>query len=317
MEHGKGECEMVSIRGRLTTALVLALGLVLAETAVAQTPLSTGASNLGSQPPGIAFGPQHLPENLFGPVYTGTVRIVSPRNVLSILEAARGTRTRVILNLSTTPGSQDPDGAFSLERWRARVDRFARIDFEPYIADGTLLGHYLMDEPHSPNNWNGKAVPFSDIEEAARYSKARWPNMTTFVRTHPGFLAGAPFTWAYVDAAWAQYSARRGDVRAYLEENVASARSLGLGLVVGMNVLTGGSSESGIRGYQERTRAMSASQIRTWGSILAAEPYACALSIWKYDKDNPAYLDRPEVQAAMAEVSQIATNRPRASCRVR
>jgi hypothetical protein len=308
---------MVSVRGGLTTVFVLALGLILAETAVAETALSTGVSDLRDQPLGIAFGPQHLPQNLFGPVYTGTVRIASPRNVVSILEAARGTRTRVILNLSTTPGSRNPDGSFSIERWKARVDRFTRINFEPYIADGTLLGHYLMDEPHSPKNWNGKPVPFSDIEAAARYSKARWPNMTTFVRTHPEFLAGAPFTWVYVDAAWAQYSARRGDVRTYLEENVASAKSLGLGLVVGMNLLTGGSSESGIRGYHEGTWAMSASQIRAWGSILAAEPYACALSMWKYDKDNPAYLDRPDVQAAMAEVSQIATNRPRASCRVR
>jgi hypothetical protein len=295
---------MVSMRGRLRTAFVLALGLIFAEAAVAQ-------------PPGIAFGPQQLPEHLFGAVYTGTVRIVSPRNAVSILEAARAARARVILNLSTTKASQDADGSFNLERWKARVDRFTRIDFEPYIADGTLLGHYLMDEPHSPNNWNGKAVPFSDIEEAARYSKARWPSMTTFVRTHPDFLAGAPFTWAYVDAAWAQYTARRGDVRAYLEENVASARSLRLGLVVGMNVLTGGSSDGGTRGSQEGTWAMSASQIRAWGSILAAEPYACAFSIWKYDKNNPAYLERPDVQAAMAEVSQIATNRPRASCRVR
>jgi hypothetical protein len=84
-----------------------------------------------------------------------------------------------------------------------------------------------------------------------------------------------------------------------------------------MNLLTGGTSESGIPGYLPRTWAMSASQIRRWGSVLAAEPYACAFSMWKYNKADPAYLERPDIQAALADVSRVATNRARAACQVR
>jgi hypothetical protein len=266
---------------------------------------------------GIAFGPQHLPEHLFGSTYTGTVWLASPRTIMTKLEAARRARAQVILNLSSTKGSQNPDGSFSLELWKKRVDRFKGLNFEPYIADGTLLGHYLMDEPHSANNWNGKPVPLADIEAAARYSKQLWPDMTTVVRTHPGFLEGATFPWVHVDAAWAQYSARRGDAKAYIESNVASARALGLGLVVGLNVLTGGSKEGGTPGSRAGTWAMSASQIREWGSILATAPYVCAVSLWKYAKDDPSYFERSDIQSAAADVSRLAANRPRASCRVR
>lgn len=302
--------------GALVALLVLAVATAASGGAGAAAAIAA-AGELATARGGIAFGPQHLPASLFDSNYTGTVWIVGPSRVTSQLEAARRARARVVLNLSTTSGSKTPDGSFSLELWKRRVDRFKDIDFEPYVADGTVLGHYIMDEPHSAKNWNGKPVPFADIEAAAKYSKERWPRMTTFVRAHPGFLAGAPFRWMYVDAAWAQYSARKGDVRAYVESNVASARALGLGLVVGLNLLSGGTSESGIAGYNKGKWAMSARQIRRWGRILAAEPYACALFMWKYDKSNPAYLERPDIKAALAEVGEVAANRPRATCRVR
>jgi hypothetical protein len=300
----------------LLAAWILALAApeTVAGQIMAAAPLADGSPRARE---GITFGPQHLPEHMFSATYTGTVWLASPRTILAKLDAARRARAQVILNLSSTKGSQNPDGSFSLELWKKRVDRFKDLNFEPYIADGTLLGHYLMDEPHSANNWNGKPVPFADIEASGRYSKQLWPNMTTFVRAHPGFLEGAPFRWAHVDAAWAQYTARRGDAKAYIENNVASARSLGLGLVVGLNVLTGSSKDGGTPGPRAGTWAMSASQIREWGSILAAEPYVCAVSLWKYAKDDPSYFERPDIQAAVADVSRLATNRPRAGCRVR
>jgi hypothetical protein len=223
----------------------------------------------------------------------------------------------VILNLSTTAGSQAPDDSFSLQLWKQRIDRFRNFDFEPYIADGTVLGHYVMDEPHSASNWGGRPVPFADIEAAAQYSKRLWPNMTTFVRTHPEFLEEAPFRWVYVDAAWVQYTARRGDVERYLERQVASAQSLGLGLVVGLNILNGGTAEGGIPGDLNGKWAMSASDIRSLGRVLAAEPYACAFSMWKYDKADPSYLQRSDIKAALVEVGEVAANRPWMSCRVR
>jgi hypothetical protein len=303
---------------RLVGVLALvALSLASAMPAAASGPATASPVRLVPERQGIPFGPQHLPPPLFDGVYTGTVWIASPSTVIAQLNAARRAGARVMLNLSTTKGSQNADGTFSLALWRQRVDRFNGIDVDPYVADGTLLGHYVIDEPHSKPNWGGRPVPFADVEAAARYSKELWPRMTTFVRSHPEFLEGAPFRWQHVDAAWAQYSARRGDVTAYLERSVASAKRLGLGLVVGLNLLTGGTAESGIAGYHPGKWAMSASQIRALGRVLAAEPYACAFSMWKYDKTDASYLERGDIKTAIAEIGRVAADRPATSCRVR
>src|SRR5688572_24192420 len=283
-------------------------------------PLLIGASFMAapaSAEVGIPFGPQHLPAQLLDSTYTGSMWIASPVTVLAQLEAARQAGARVMLNMSTTAGSQAADGSFSLELWKGRINRFRDMDLEPYILDGTILGHYVMDEPHSASNWGGQPVPFADIEAAAKYSKKLWPNMTTFIRTHPEFLEGARFRWKYVDAAWVQYTARRGDAAEFLALQVASAQSLGLGLVVGLNLLNGGTAESGIPGTLPDKWAMSADQIRSIGPTLAAEPYACAFSMWKYDKADPSYLERDDIKAALVEVGQVAANRPAMSCRVR
>lgn len=296
---------------------LVALSLAGVVPVSASAPATASPARLVPERQGIPFGPQHLPPARFDAIYTGTVWIASPSRVIAQLDAARRAGARVMLNLSTTRGSQNADGTFSLTLWRQRVDRFKGLDFDPYIADGTLLGHYVMDEPHSAPNWGGRRVPFADVEAAARYSKELWPRMTTFVRSHPEFLEGAPFRWQHVDAAWAQYSARRGDVTAYVERSVASAKRLGLGLVAGLNLLTGGAADSGIPGYHPGKWAMSASRIRALGRVLAAEPYACAFSMWKYDRTDPSYLERPDIRAAIAEIGRVAADRPPASCRVR
>jgi hypothetical protein len=266
---------------------------------------------------GIPFGPQHLPAQLLDSTYTGSMWIASPVTVMAQLEAARQAGARVMLNMSTTAGSQAADGSFSLELWKGRINRFRDMNFESYILDGTILGHYVMDEPQSASNWGGNPVPFADIEAAAKYSKKLWPNMTTFIRTHPEFLEGAPFRWKYVDAAWVQYTARRGDAAEYLALQVASAQRLGLGLVVGLNLLDGGTGESGIPGTAPGKWAMSADEIRSFGRPLASEPYACAFSMWKYDKNDPSYLERDDIKAALVEIGEIAATRPAMSCRVR
>ncbi|MBA3659557.1 MAG: hypothetical protein H0W67_08165, partial [Gemmatimonadales bacterium] len=201
-------------------------------------------------PSSIPFGPFHLPDDRFGAPFTGALRNGNdPSEVLVTLAAARRAHVHIILNMFV--GRRyitRPDGSFDLERWKARIDRFRNVGLEPYVADGTLAGHYLLDEPHDPSNWNGLPVPLSDIEAAAAYSKSIWPDLTTFVRTHPSFLAKAPFRWVALDAAWAQYASRRGNPREYAQRNARIAQRLGLGLVVGLNVLDGGEGRSGRRG---------------------------------------------------------------------
>jgi hypothetical protein len=134
----------------------------------------------------------------------------------------------------------------------------------------------------------------------ARYSKSIWPSLPTVARVSPTALASAGFRWTYLDAGWAQYTTRQGDLRTYVSNEAAKAKLEGLGLVVGLNLLEGASSG-----------AMTASQIKQFGTILAQEPSACALVGWSYDA---GYLGQSGIREALDSVATVARRRNAASC---
>jgi hypothetical protein len=290
------------------------------ETAAVRTVQDIGLSNaLPSATRGIPFGFWHLSLAEFRPPFTGAVlNGTDPASVLLTLEAARKAKVQVILNMFVSPRRvKSPDGSFDLGLWQQRIDRFATINLEPYIADGTLAGNMLLDEPHTPSKWNGKVVPYADLEAAAEYSKRLWPGLPTLVRSDPVYLRKAPFKWVYLDAAWAQYAARRGNPEAYAARQAAAARAAGLGLVLGLNLLDGGDGSSGSRGTKLKYWTMSAPEVLNYGAALIKEPRACALLLWKYDRDDTTLFAQPDIQAALDSLGRLAAERPTAKCRIR
>jgi hypothetical protein len=110
------------------------------------------------------------------------------------------------------------------------------------------------------------------------------------------------------------YESWRGNPRSWIKGQVALAKRAGLGLVVGLNLLNGGTESSGIKGTKRKFYSMSASQIKKWGAIMLEEPYACAFFAWKY---NHSYHERPDIQRALAELVEQAKKHPETSCRQR
>ncbi len=121
-------------------------------------------------------------------------------------------------------------------------------------------------------------------------------------RSEPSELAKATFQWSYLDAGWAQYNTKMGDVGTYIASEVAQARNERLGLVAGLNV----DDASGLN-----TPPMTASQIKAYGTVLASQPYVCALAGWKYDA---TYLSQTGIRAALDSVATVARNRASGSC---
>jgi hypothetical protein len=185
--------------------------------------------------------------------------------------------------------------------WKERVSRFKGIDFSAFVEDGTIIGHYLIDEPNDPYNWNGQPVPGSTVEDMAAYSKQLWPKMATVVRTEPGYLAEWSGTYRYLDAAWAQYLYRKGDPGDYIRRNVADAKKEGLALVVGLNLIDGGTNGGN----------MSASLVESAGSTLLGDSYPCAFISWQYDEQ---YLSRSDIKTAMSHLSAKAAQHAMQSC---
>jgi hypothetical protein len=259
---------------------------------------------------GIPFGAFHPPIELYGPEYSGSYRAPKPDSLLIELEAARRTNTRVMLNFSGPSWWFADGGGFNMTKWKQRVDRFRAIDFGSYIADGTVVGHFIMDEPADPSNWNGDLVTPAELDEMARYSKEIWPNLPAIVRAWPVYVKDYQFQ--YLDAVWAQYLWRLGDIDSFIATNVNLAKAAGLALVAGLNVSNGGSPSSGIPGRNPGKQAMNAEEVRTWGSILLSEPYMCALIVWRY---MPDYFARQDIQEAMLDLNHQAENHPKQDCR--
>ena len=125
----------------------------------------------------------------------------------------------MVLSLPGGPSAYtNADGTFNFELWKLRVSRYTVVDFSSYISDGTILGNYIIDEPSCSSCWGGQAIPQSTVEAMAQYSKSLWPNMKTIARADPTWLAAFSGQYVYLDAGWAQYVMRKGDVNTYLSQ---------------------------------------------------------------------------------------------------
>ena len=265
---------------------------------------------------GIVFGTNSLDASLLSSVHTGTLRGggVTEQNVGQLLADVKAKGGRIVLKLCNGSDSyvKNGDGTFSLTKWKSLVSRFKSSNLGPYISDGTIVGHYLIDEPQRTQRWGGKEISRATLEEMAKYSKSLWPTMPTFVRAVPSWLAAGSQNYSYLDAGWAQYTAGKGTVNDYISSEVAAAKKKGLGLAVGLNVLDGGDGSSRIAGFTRGKYAMSANEIRTYGTALLNQTYACAFYNWMYDA---GYYGRSDIKSAMADMSAKARNHLRTACK--
>jgi hypothetical protein len=260
-----------------------------------------GVPQLAATSGGIPIGTFGQPVTAFGAQFNGAQRIISSDYLLRDLADIKARGGRVMLDLA---GAQrywkDAAGHFSMTKWKERVNRYKNVNFSSYIDDGTIIGHYLIDEPNDPTNWNGVIVPGSTVEEMAKYSKQLWPKLATAVRAEPGYMATWTGTYQYLDAAWAQYVSWKGDPQDFLSKNVAAAQKKGLNLVVGLNVTKGG-----INGAK-----LTPSQVQSWGSTMLASTYSCAFLSWEYSSD----LLSGSMKTAMTYLRNLAENRTGKSC---
>jgi hypothetical protein len=257
----------------------------------------------GKNAPGIAFGAFNLPTYLYNSTHTGAVKAAGPLDILSTLYAARSKGARVVVRMSGSDKYfQNSDGTFSFSKWKYRIDRFRKVNLKPYIDDGTLIGHYILDEPYDPTNWGGKTISPSTVEAMAKYSKSIWPSLATIVRAPATWANSSSIKYTYLDATWNQYVMRKGDLNKWLYNNVTAAKAKGLAMVVGINMLNGGT----------YGRQVTASQLKSWGATLASHPYSCAFLSWQY---NSNYFSRSDIKDALKYVGYKAKNHAWKSCR--
>jgi hypothetical protein len=279
---------------------------------------ATAGFAAGTQP-GIVFGSYGMDPANLNSVHTGTLRGggITETNVLQFLAAIKAKGGRLVLKMCNGQDSyvKNADGTFSFTKWKALVDRFRKVNLGPYISDGTLLGHFLIDEPQRAAKWGGKVIPQATVEAMAAYSKQIWPTLPTLARVVPSWLASAPVRYNALDAGWLQYGSGKGDPAKMVASETAVAKQKGLGLLIGLNILDGGNGSSGVRGWSRGKWAMTASEIRNYGSALLSQSYACGFFNWTYQYFGPTYYSRSDIKSAMADLSSKARAHARTSCR--
>jgi len=252
---------------------------------------------------GIPFGMFALPTSELGTRYNGLWRNIDPSKLVSELAAIKSHGGKVVLMFAGNEKYyKDGSGHFSLSKWQARVDRFRNVNFMSYVKDGTIIGHYLIDEPNDPRNWGGRPVSPATIEQMAKFSKSRWPGFATVVRTSPSYLRNYSGSYHYLDAAWAQYLISRWpDPKAFIAKAVSDAKAKGLALITGLNVVDGGS---------KAQTQMTPTQVRTYGSALLTNTYPCAFISWQYRSSNQT----SAMKDAMSVLRKAAQSRTYHAC---
>ena len=276
---------------------------------------------------GLAFGVFFPPDDSWGSEFTGGFLNFSPATIIRDLNMVQDAGASMVISfVSKKESHQNPDETINVDMWKAAIDEYAGIDLSSYVADGTLLAHYMTDEPKSRGSWGGEIVHNEDIDEMARYSKSLWPTLPTTVRVSPSKLARhaggydvplPDWEWQYLDIGWAQYSARFGSVTDYTDVEIAEANRQGLGLVFGLNVIDGGDGSSGVPGVGSEKWSMSAEELRDYAGTLIGSDGACVFLMWRYDWDGYVYFERPDIHEAVTELGALAASRDAPSCDLR
>ena len=246
----------------------------------------------------------------------------NPRQTVdSLLPLVRSSGISVTLRL-VGPHDQhtDASGNFDISAWKKQVDQWAGSGLEPFIADGTLIGHMLLDDIH---DWTwrrrGRDPTGDELDEMARYSRERFPGLMTFVREKASRMpvpnAGR---YRHLDACVNQYAVQDGDIEDYVKLEARMSEQLDLGVINGLNIADGGDGSSGQPGWRRGMYAMSADEIRHYGSVLMAMPQTGMFLAWEYDGSErwsdgtigSEYFDRPPLELALAELAAQMSRHP-------
>jgi hypothetical protein len=279
-----------------------------------------GGAGGGGQGEGIPFGFWDGSVDPLDPPgdWTGAALADSdPASLLDELDACRTLGIKAWFRLTGSPSLfKDPvTGHLDTALWKQTMDPHAPYasQYLPYIEDGTFQGNIMLDDLTNADLWGGQVPTWQEIEDVAQYSKQVIPGLPTAVRAVPSYLLelkGSPYE--QLDTAWAQYSERKGDVVVYRDTETQAAKDLGLGLVVGLQLMDGGAITSDCwPGFSPGMCSMKPDEITAFGSVLAAEPYACGMYLWHVDA---TYLARAGVMDAIVGVAGIARSRSGAPC---
>jgi len=276
-----------------------------------------GLFGLWNSPTSMIWGP--------GP-FTVSQNFTDPTGIVAQITTARAMHQKLVLAM--TGGSHNQyltAGAFDLSKWQARMQLFnttaIREAIAQGVADGTVVGNSIMDEPEH-RTWGGTLTK-SVLDEMAEYAKTMFPTLPIGVNHGPnGYYQWRPTErYKVVDYVVNQYNwwVTNGDVVAWRDKVLAQAALDGVTPAFSLNLLDGGTQDkdgtwdcagTGGRGNHPPNCRMSPGQALEWGSALA--PAGCLLLMWKFDDD---LMKDSDYQATFKSLAAKMAAEPARTCK--
>jgi hypothetical protein len=303
---------------------VIASAGALADTSVVTVKVPLG-SGTGS---GVPYGPFGLwgtssttPVMNPGP-FSMSINADGPDGIATRINSARALGQKLVLAMTDGNHSRYiTDGSFDWAKWKARQDLFKTTTIKTAVAaglaDGTILGANVMDEPQH-TSWNG-SVSKPMLDQMAAYVKSIFPNLPVGVSVRSDWRPAERYK--VIDFIVTQYGANFGSVTAWRDNALAFAAQDGVRVVFSINILNGGAGfnetscpipPTGGPGLSSGRCRMGADQVRQFGTTLGSA--GSGLFMWQYDSAfmaDPANVQAfKDVGAALAKLPAKSWRRP-------
>jgi hypothetical protein len=294
---------------------VVATAGALADTSTVSVRLPSGSGSTLGMP----FGPFKLWTSSIGTATAGvesfnaSIDYTDANLIVRRISAARGKNLKLLLMM--TDNGHAPyitAGKFDLAKWKAAMDTYRTAEIRDAVAagvaDGTVLGNSVLDEPNH-SDWGG-VITKAVVDSMASYVKQIFPTLPA------GIVA--PYYWRsteryrVADFLVAQTWKTTLTPTAWRDAATAAANQNGMALILSINLfgaplVAGCELASGNYG----TCIMTAAEVKEWGTAMAQAP-GCAALMWRYDS---TLMTKPEYVTALKSVAAQMATSPKRSCR--
>ena len=320
------------------TFRVVAAASGLSDTSVVSVsaPLPTPTTGTG-----LPFGPYRLlTYTTTTSPFTLSAGFNSPSTIVTQINDARTRGVSIMLAMTGGPHSAKNYGCclsvingvlqFDHAKWSATQATFntatIRDAIAKGVADGTIIGATVMDEPHvsgagDGNTWGPKGtMTKARVDSLCREVKAYFPTLPAGVE-HQHQLFEPTKSYQTCDFIVDQYNAWMGPITTWRDAGLAMGARDHHAILFSLNVLDGGvqdkdgtydctsAGQAGKGTYSPNCR-MTATQLHDWG--LAVGPSGCGLLMWQYDG---AYATNYDNQRSFKDIATAMGSAARKACR--
>jgi hypothetical protein len=245
------------------------------------------------------------------------------------IAAARTMKRKLVLSM--TGGAHEnylTNGVFDRAKWEAKQDSYntaeIRAAVAAAVADGTVIGESVMDEPNvsglgDGNTWGPVGtMTKARVDSLCGYVQQMFPTLPVGV-AHRHDVFEPSKSYRVCDFILTQYSARAGSVTTFRDGALQMAARDGHAIMFAMNLLNGGTQDldgtwdctgTGGLGSRSPNCRMTSQQVRDWGITLGSA--GCGMVMWRYDA---AFMSNPDNLQAFKDVATRLATLPGKSCR--